>query len=97
MLSRPRLPSTRPAPPHPSSVSFFSGEGSVDRFLPTVFRAATIKSSNSFCLLFFRPDFLSDFSWIDIVPCVFKSLILFYRSFVNMVLRDGVHDDSREI
>lgn len=67
MLSRPRLPSTRPAPPHPSSVSFFSGEGSVDRFLPTVFRAATIKSSNSFCLLFFRPDFLSDFSWIDIV------------------------------
>lgn len=27
----------------------------------------TIKSSNSFCLLFFRPDFLSDFSWIDIV------------------------------
>ena len=57
----------------------------------------TIKSSNSFCLLFFRSDFLSDFSWIDIVPCVFKSLILFYRSFVNMVLRDGVHDDSREI
>lgn len=99
MLSRPRLPSTRPAP-HPFSVSFFSGEGSVDRiFTNDSSRATTIKSSNSFCLFSTRfSSFLISRGYRCSFARVGSDLNLnTLLRVVNMVFVWCVTEDPREI